>query len=417
VAIWLQHLDGTSRQQLATSTYWHEEDFNSYYGSAYSETGLVSARLGVEQAEQAGRRTYAGIFRVYEAFFVGRAASVHGDVPYTEAVNPDILTPRLDEQKDVYQAVQGVLDQAIADLESGQGAGPGAVDLVYAGDVPKWIAAAHSLKARFHLHWVEVDGRDRYSAALAEAQQGIRDAGGDWLESHTTAAGERNPFYGRGGSDRRVAGEYLVELLKVRADPRLPYYYSEAAGAYAGTYLGSPPGDPVGDPGVDASRVACANHGRPGCPGIGYGTEDLDLPILTCGENYFIMAEAHAALGDDDAARIALDDAIGCVEDRWAGWGATIDLSAAKAANDGLIDSALSDEVMEQKYIALFHQDEIWNDYKRTCRPRLVTYNNEEIPGRFLYPLPAREANPNIPEPARQPLRNDNDPDPCPSGP
>jgi hypothetical protein len=418
VAIWLQHLDGTSRQHLGWSKYSHTEDFTSYYGDAYSETGLVSARLGIEQAEQAERRTYAGVFKVYEAFFIGRAASVHGDVPYSEAVNPDILTPRLDEQKEVYEAVLRVLDEALADLESGEGVGPpAAMDLVYGGDLAKWIAAAHSLKARLHLHWVEVDGEGRYDAAFTEAQQGIRDAGADWLESHTTAAGEANPYYGRGGSDRRVAGEYLVELLKARADPRLPYYYSEAAGGYAGTYIGSPPGDAVGDPGIDASRVACARHSRPGCPGIGYGTEDLDLPILTCAENYFIMAEARAARGDDDAARIALDDALGCVEDRWTLWGGSVDLSVAKADNDALSGDALFDEVMEQKYIALFHQDEIWNDYKRNCRPRLVTYNNEEIPGRFLYPIPAREANPNIPVPDDQPPRNDNDPDPCPSGP
>jgi hypothetical protein len=35
----------------------------------------------------------------------------------------------------------------------------------------------------------------------------------------------------------------------------------------------------------------------------------------------------------------------------------------------------------------------------------------------FPYPLPSREANPNIPPPNEQPTRNDNDPNPCPTGP
>jgi hypothetical protein len=412
---WMQQVDGTTRQALALSKYLERE--SGPYIDTYLGGGLVSIRAGIQRAEETGRRSYAGIFRVYEAFQLGISASMHGDIPYSEALDPDIREPKLDEQEDVYEAMQLVLDTAIVDLHSDQGIGPGAVDLIYSGDFQKWAAAAYTLKARYHLHWVEVDGDGRYVAALAAAQRGIRDAAGDWLMSLTTSTGERNPWYNSGGSDRWRAGEYMVERLKARSDPRLPYYYSEAGGSFAGTFVGSPPGEPAGDPNLDASQIACADHSRPGCLGIGYGTDDFDLPVLTCAENYLIMAEAHSWLGDDGAARTALDDALNCVEDRWALWGGSVDLSAAKDANDVLVGDALFDEIMEQKYFALFLHTEVWSDYKRTCQPRLVTYNNEEIPGRLLYPANARETNANIPEPSQQPLRNDNDPDPCPTGP
>jgi hypothetical protein len=150
---------------------------------------------------------------------------------------------------------------------------------------------------------------------------------------------------------------------------------------------------------------------------VGFGAADFDFPNLTCAENYFIIAEAQSGLLNDGAARTALDDALTCVEDRWVLWGAVVDLSAEKAANDGLTGLALFDEIMEQKYIAQFLNGEIYNDYKRTCRPQVTTYNNQVIPGRVYYPESAELANPNIPSRSEQPDRNDNDPNPCPTGP
>jgi hypothetical protein len=408
-SVWMQQWD-------AQATLYNRNEFTgrSAYGSSY-ET-LVNVRAAaLPRAAEAGRRTYAGIFKVYEAVAMGRVASLFGDVAYSQAANPDLPQPVLDEQRDVYDAVQQLLDEAIADLESGVGVGPGDADLVYEGDLARWAAAAHTLKARFHLHWEEVDGQSRYQSALSEAQQGILDAGGDWLATFDTGRrGWHNEYYWWGEGDERVAGEYMVELLMARNDPRLPYYFSYGSGPFAGTYVGSPLGRPAGDPRQDASRLSCGVHGRDLCPGVGYATIDLDIPLLTCAENYLIIAEAQSASGDNPAARTALDEALTCVEDRWADYGATLDLSPAKAANDGLTDSALFDEIMEQKYLALFLKEELWNDYKRTCRPRLNTHEGRQIPGRLYYPQLARLANPNIPDVANQPLRNDNDPDPCP---
>ena len=424
--IWMQQIDetvafsGWSTYELlqldAEFEYWIVYTGGDCCGKS-GGGGLNDVRTGIEQAEELGRRTYAGIFKVYEAYLVGIAASLWGDVAYSEAVTPGVQQPVLDPQRDVYDALFVVLDEAIADLQSGEGANPGAADLVFGGDAARWAAVAYTLKARHHLHWVERDGTSRYTSALNEAQQGIRDALGDWVAPHEDTRDEQNTWWNWGGGTQWVAGEYLVELLKARSDPRLPYYFSEADGDWAGTYVGSAPGESAGDPSQDASLVVCAVHSRPGCPGVGFGARDFDFPNLTCAENYFIIAEAQSALVNDGAARTALDDALTCVEERWVLWGAVVDLSAEKAANDGLTGLALFDKIMEQKYIAQFLNGEIYNDYKRTCRPQVTTYNNQVIPGRVYYPQDAELANPNIPSRSEQPDRNDNDPNPCPTGP
>jgi hypothetical protein len=65
---------------------------------------------------------------------------------------------------------------------------------------------------------------------------------------------------------------------------------------------------------------------------------------------------------------------------------------------------------MEEKYISLFMNVEIYNDWKRTNRPAVTPYTGLQIPRRLLYSLDERAANPNIPAPSQQPVRNANDP-------
>jgi hypothetical protein len=74
---------------------------------------------------------------------------------------------------------------------------------------------------------------------------------------------------------------------------------------------------------------------------------------------------------------------------------------------------ALLREIMTEKYITLFQNIEVWNDYKRTCLPALVPAGGKsDVPGRFLYPTGERQTNPNVPnDPPTQ--RNWNDPQSC----
>jgi hypothetical protein len=80
-------------------------------------------------------------------------------------------------------------------------------------------------------------------------------------------------------------------------------------------------------------------------------------------------------------------------------------------------------DIMLEKYIALFQNIEVWNDYKRTCVPTLARYQTAtETPGRLPYGSAERTNNPNIPLPSAYPtgttgpsrLRNWNDPAQCP---
>ena len=74
---------------------------------------------------------------------------------------------------------------------------------------------------------------------------------------------------------------------------------------------------------------------------------------------------------------------------------------------------ALLQAIMTEKYIRLFQNPESYSDYRRTCLPALVpAAGSNFIPGRLAYPLSERNPNTSIPDGG--PLRNWNDPTPCP---
>ena len=284
-SLWTQQMAGTDRQFISIDDYViTEEDANDEFSTVYTGGGLIDIRFATAQAEDAGRRVYAGILKVHEAYMIGMTASIFGDIPYSEAGVDGIDNPVLDDQAAVYTAIQALLDEAIADLASGEegaAGGPAGFDLNFGGDAGSWMAVAYTLKARFHMHWGEATGASAYAAALAAAQNGIPDVAGSWKAIHGSDASENNLWFQfqRDRSGYISAGDFLVPLLIADGDPRLLMWYSD-------------PGDGVEPRDSELSPT-------------GYGSPTFNYPILSCAENAFIMAEAQFAAGPMRPARSA----------------------------------------------------------------------------------------------------------------
>ncbi|MCK5402145.1 MAG: SusD/RagB family nutrient-binding outer membrane lipoprotein, partial [Flavobacteriaceae bacterium] len=162
-----------------------------------------------------GNTLLVGISKVVKAHAVGTAASLFGDIPYSETGNPEIPDPVFDPQIDVYTNVIALLDDAIANLGSA-GSASVSEDIYYGGDKTKWIAAANTLKARFYLH------QKNYASALTAAQNGISSADGDMkFIPGDAAADDKNLFWkilegsraGDIGNNSGGSESYLLQLL------------------------------------------------------------------------------------------------------------------------------------------------------------------------------------------------------------
>ncbi len=402
VCMWMQQCAGVGGRFVDQYSHYVIDEFSwdGNWSNVYTGGGLIDLRKIEASAAAAGDSVYLGIAKVWEAFDIGVAADLWGNIPFTDAVGSD-PTPTLDGQASVYDSVQSLLTQAIGEL-GGPGAGPGPQDLVYGGDKASWIEAANTLKARFYLHRVEAAASRPaiYDSVIKYALQGISSTAGDLKTFHTSATSERNIWYQfqltTFGQDV-VAGKALVDIMKGRNDPRLPEYYGKNnGGGYGGQDMN------VGQPSDSISAIK----------GGGRNVPDFPQPLVTYQENELILAEAYNQTGNDALALTRLNNAR-----------AVVPLPGLV----GIIGPALFDSIMTEKYVALFQNIEVWNDYRRTCIPALTPYRTangaspiwrDKIPGRLYYGGTEGNVNSHIPTPAQQVstngFRNQNDTADCP---
>jgi hypothetical protein len=394
LAMWMQQMAGTDRQYRGYDQYSITEGLFGEYSAAYTGGGLIDMRSIQADAEESGNRILGGITKVWEALVMGFIADMYGDATYSEAVDGDAHPqPVLDNQMDIYAALQVVLDDAIADLASGEGS-VGDLDLSLGGDADAWEHVARTLKARLYLHTAEVNPSAYQQAlqqlctgaAFSTCTLGIQSKAGDLNQYHSDASGEENiwwQFIARDRDSYMRPGKFLVDLMNARNDPRRAEYFALNS---SNTYGGAAPGQGLSG--------AISN----------LGPTRLDpsfaQPIVTYEETLAIIAESAYRTNNLTLARAALDALI-------ATYGGT-------PAGAGLSGTALLTRILEEKYIALFQNYEVYNDWKRTCYPNLVPATQAyggNIPARFTYPIAERTSNPdNVPLPSDQPRRNDNDP-------
>jgi hypothetical protein len=136
---WMQQCTGIQRFSQARTLYEIlESDFNADWAQIYGGGGLKEIREVQASATADNEIVYRGIAKVWEAFIMGTATSLWGDIPYSQA-GPDNPTPVFDDQMAIYDGLQVLLDGAIADLQSGiVQTGVGANDLVFGGDAALW---------------------------------------------------------------------------------------------------------------------------------------------------------------------------------------------------------------------------------------------------------------------------------------
>jgi hypothetical protein len=429
--VFVQQIIGSNNQQLQFCTQYlvQEGDISGQMSGFYTGGGLLAMRNVQAAAQASGDNKLLGMAKVWEGFAMGTATSIWGDLPYSEALTPSIEEPILDSQQSLYAAVQTRLDEGIAALQLAAASAtgnclPAEGDLIYcatavsqATQIARWIRAAYTLKARFHLHLVERNGVAEYTAALAAAQNGINEppagataavqamngqAPGDFRFFHGSTQDVDGNIWGEFLSTRQdlVAGNVLIQILKARTDPRLAAYFdANAQGQFVGANQNNVTVRPAGCP---APPGPCASSA------INTTTRRVFTfrqPMVTWAENELVLAEAKFKTGDSTGAVANVNNVR-----------VAVGLAALPAPT--FVD------VMTEKYIAMFQTIDVWSDYKRTCIPTLVPFGTPpqaEVPGRMPYGSAERTANPHIPLPSAYPTgttgvsarRNWNDPNPC----
>ena len=370
--IFVDYFTGADRQYDGLQNYITAAgDYDNMWANSY-QLVLTNARLVEEKAAAVQNFQLLGITQVVEAQMIGTVTSYWGDVPYSTAFVTDV-PPTFDAQKDIYVSIQKLLDEAIINLDK-NGVNPDDRDIFFNGDLTKWQAAAHSLKARYYLHVKD------YAQAAKEAKLGIADPAGNMLMPfpNGTPSASANPYwdftqYNRAGY-MSAAGAFAPTLLNGGHNNAK----TDESGRFKYFYVGAKPAD--FDLNADDGAFAA----------------DASFPLISYVETQAILAESLQRTGDQAGALDALNAIRAANKTKYGG------KYDAYVAADFVSGDALLKEIMLEKYLSLIGQAETFNDVRRTDNLIGVPVKKPDatsIPQRYLLPQSEVNTNPNTPNP------------------
>lgn len=362
-AILTQQCNGVQAQYEDLANYAiFEGDNQNEWASHYS--AILDAQQLIDLAGDANPY-YRGIGRVLKAMNLGLTTDLWGNIPNREAVKglegEAAYNPAYDNQQVVYDDIQKLLTDAIADLGKADGDNaivPSTDDLIFGGDAAKWRATAWALKARYAIHLTKRDASKSAADALTFVTEAFN-AGmtGSDADCNALFTGDGNALnqwfaFQQTRGDYIKMGEGFVNLLKQINDPRLPFYATtDDNGGYSGTPLGS----------TDTKTSEVGSY---------FASTDSDAPLMTYVEAKFIEAEAAFRANDKIRAANAHNEAIKAHVRQVTGADAPA-LYVSTQANENS-QSITLEKILTHKYVALFTQFETYNDWRRTGIPALT---------------------------------------------
>lgn len=380
--IWLQYMQGIARQSQSTADYnLREGDVNNLWNTNYAGAGM-NLKLIMDKTT-GSHPHYLGVAQILMANLLGVSTDLWNDIPYTEAFQGDAnLTPAFNTQQEIYGIIQQLLTDAIANLQIVGNYEAVKGDMMYGGDLALWVKAAYALKARYALHLSKIQPQTAYAEALAALPNAFTSSDEDLRFVFGTADADANPLWQFMTERGDISmNSYFIDMLLLRQDPRITVYaYPDAAGGYSG--------NGPGETNADASA-----------PGPAVSSKNSPVPFISNVECLFIKAECEFMTGaGDDAVRATLISGVEASMD-YHGVLNPLYILAYDSVLQTMTGPVLFNEVMTQKYIALYYQAESYNDWRRTGLP-LITPNvpSLEIPRRYPYPTEEITYNPNTPK-------------------
>ena len=348
----------------AASDIYQEVDYTGTWDALYYAMADISDLKNLALTQ--GSSEYAGVANILLSYHLSLVSDLWGDAPFSDAFNPNTLTPKYDKQEDLYKSGIVLLDSAIAQLSR-----TGSTillsttsDLIHKGVKANWLKTAHALKARM---LNKISKTSSYNAAS------VLSALDNAYTSNTDDAGMasfslRNPWaqVSRNNASLTLGGwlsEQFVDHLNGVTygvfDPRIRKITDPNPVPTHGLWVGTVNGAGNRPPGNNTVKDECyVDSTSP------WTSDVAPVHIVTYAELKFIEAEAALAAVNPTRAYTAYLAGINANMDKLvvpAGAERTAYLTAASVGSANLTKVL----IMKEKYVATYLNPEAWNDARR----------------------------------------------------
>jgi len=372
---------------------------------------IIDSTTGIEKYA-----LFNSVARIMKSYTYQKLVDEYGDVPYSEALKgADAVTPKYDDAATVYKALVTELNASIVQLQTYSSNSTvtklGTSDVVFDGDITKWIQFANNIKLR-----ILTRARTSSIADFVATEFGTFSSEGFLVDDviidpgYSSASAIQNPMWNTYHSS--YTGTATGTGISRIPSPWIMSFYNgvklsdNKRGALTYKNFGSTPVNQLGN-----ENAATAISGYPAWYiGVGTGAAAPDAQgilksrvmgqiIFPASETYFLLAEAalngHALSG---TAQSNFDLGIAASFNYLEKFGSTnavtgtstpkADAAAYQAANVTTAstrylanyDLATTyaqrlEAIITQKYIALNFIDsyEAWTEFRRTTYPAIVT--------------------------------------------
>ena len=325
------------------------------------------------------------IINLLEVYTYSVLVDTFGDVPYTEALDGDNLTPVYDDAATIYDDLFTRIDESLNAFNEDAGSF-GSADLIYSGDISSWIKFGNSLKLKLAMRIADANPGQSQTLAEEAAPNVFTSNEDNATLDYLTAPPNTNPLWAalvQSGRDDYFMANTIVDKLNELEDPRREVFFRNPIdGEFVGGVYGA------GGDFETTSHFGDAFH-----------EPDLQGDILDYSEVEFLLAEAAArGYNVSGTPEEHYNDAIRASFDYW---GLT-DEQASSYLSQPDVAYATAEGGFEQKigvqfWIALFNRGfESWAQWRKFDYPTLNAAPQltlDDIPVRFTYPIDEQNRN------------------------
>lgn len=385
-------------------TYYERGNSNVDYSWTSNSFNRFNVLRQVKQmdslAHQSGQQQYFGVAKFFRALLFSQLTEIFGDIPYSQAMQAlsGNFKPAYDAQEAVYKGILQELEDANSLLAANTARVNG--DIIYDGNALQWQKLVNAFRLRLLIHLSKKEAntnlniKTQFQQILGNASTYPlfgSNADNAQLVFNNSATNNYYPTFGYLSLSTSVSMEEgFVNLLKARSDPRLFKMAEAISGSPAGVYSSYEGVNAGLTPG--AQQTASSNASRIKSR---YHDDKINEPWVFAGyaEQEFNIAEAisRSWVTGAGTAQSHYDNAITASMDFYGISGSAVTDYLAGPLVSFNAGTALT-QISLQKHIAFFMNSgwEAFIEQRRTAVPPLNvgpgTYNNGQVPKRWLYP-------------------------------
>lgn len=403
--LYAQYYATTTPNFQSDRYFMHRTWINSHWNPIYTQV-VPQLKTLIESTEATSAEN--AIANVWWVFAFHRLTDYYGPIPYFDAGNP-ANSVKYDAQDVIYDDFFKRLDAASTVLKGKTAETPfGAFDLIYAGNVSKWIKFANTLRLRLALRISKVDpARAKKEAEAAIAGGLLTEVADNALMTKTTVDNNGLATISGWGEFRMSAS--MESVLKGYDDPRIGIFFQPAykTKTYEGLRNGLGSAELIQELNTNDNNSNIGTRWITNTGGGSSWNRQLAAPqdIMHTAEAYFLLAEA-SLNGWQAGTGTAQSYYEKGIEASMAGWGITgavvtsyisstktpaapADQQNSPALSNipvkwGATEAIQREQIGTQKWLALYPDGmEAWAEFRRSRFPKLypvVNSVNADVP-------------------------------------